>query len=112
MTTREELVKSLIEGKGDINRIIEKLSEYSYDSEPLAVLTRENVIKLLKSFLEGNISSKDIQIWADAVEMRDDIDYEEGFEQVIADQLYILSEPEINGPLNGDTVKNIIEELK
>jgi len=112
MKERKRLVKSLIEYEGDINDIIAQLSKYEFDSEPLVTLTRQNIIKVIEHFLKGAISTIEIEIWADAVEMRDDIEYEQNYEKVIADILFKLSEQEINEPITANLIKGMIVQLE
>lgn len=111
MRPRKELVKSLIEYKGDIDGIIEELSQYPYDSEQLVVLTRRHIINVLERFLEDEFLSSEVQFWADAIETREDIQYEIGYEEVITDALLKLSQLQLEGTLDQDSAKQMMLEL-
>lgn len=111
MRPRKELVTSLIEYKGDIDGIIEELSQYSYDSEQLVVLTRRHLVNVLERFLEDEFLSSEVQFWADAIETREDIQYEIGYEGIITDALLKLSQFQLEGTLDEDSAKQMMLEL-
>ena len=111
MRPRKELVTALIEYKGDIGDIIEELSQYHFDSEPLAVLTKQHIVTVLERYLKDTILASEVEYWIDAVEMRDDIDYETGYEGVIGETLFKLSQQQINEILDNDMAKQIILDL-
>jgi hypothetical protein len=65
----------------------------------MATMRIDNITEALNRYLNGSVSAKDVEKWADAVEGRDDIEYAGGQEKTISELLSVLSNPEINGPL-------------
>lgn len=77
MRTREEIVLDLIKFEGNIFDLEKELSAYPWDCEnPIMIVTKEDIISILIKFKDNKISYKDVFEWADAIENRDDIDFE------------------------------------
>jgi len=81
------------------------------DSE-LYFLPSSALVNLLNRFLTGEIVANDIETLADALEMNESVTYEETRKQIIADTLFVLSNPEINGFLNPANAKTLIHRLE
>ena len=89
------------------------LARFPFDCESeLAVLSTAHIREALKQFISGQITAQDIERWAGAVEGRDDIGYSEGEEEAIAEYLFVLSEPAINGALTVERATNIARGLR
>ena len=83
------------------------------------LVSNHTIHNLLTGFRAGRISASEIRDWAIQVELHnDEIVYETGYTQTIADVVFRLSTPEINGPLDksscdemwsGFLFKNVIE---
>ncbi|HTA27583.1 MAG TPA: hypothetical protein VK809_07340 [Bacteroidia bacterium] len=112
MSKRDLVIKSLIEINADINTLIQELSKYPWDSEPLITLSLRHVKNALYQYLQGNISALELENWANAVEMRDDIEYEYGNEKTISKVLSELSNPVISQPIDKDHIEEIINSLR
>ncbi|WP_320671116.1 hypothetical protein [Patulibacter defluvii] len=66
-------------------------------SEPLVRLTVDIVQDVLARWADGRIGDEDLQSWADALEVRDDVEPEPPFRDVLKDCLFELSEPTLAG---------------
>lgn len=109
---RQQLCEKLVAWDDDPRKTSAALREFPHDcEESLATLRKADVAAALNRFLSGEVSSSDIEAWADAVEMRDDIGYEESDRDAIANTLFILSNPDINGVLTPDYAKELLVEL-
>lgn len=111
MRTRKELVTALIAYKGDIDDVLDELSQYPVDPTPIATLTRQHIIAVLERYIKDMILSSEVEYWIDAVETRDDIGYEKGYEDIIADTLIKLGQQQLNEALDEDMAKQIIMDL-
>ena len=112
METRKEILFKLIQFTEPVEVLSEKLRNFSWDSkESLVVLSRGNISNAIKLFLDKKITRNSFIDWANCVEMRDDIEYEVGFEKIIATILFELSIPEINDLINDDNLKNVLARL-
>lgn len=81
---------------------------------PLVPLERQHVSAALVRFEHGELSSSDLEIWAEMFECYEDVEYEESSADAIADALFLLATPEINGPAaeNVAEVRNVIGEAR
>ncbi|MDP2636114.1 MULTISPECIES: hypothetical protein [unclassified Pseudoalteromonas] len=70
-------------------------------------LTLENVIDVLKRCLAGEIDLDDLELWANVIEARTDIDY-----SAVEGVIYALSNSEQMGELDNDKVAKLVELLK
>lgn len=81
----------------------QRLRDFGWDcADELVTLTRGNLLHVVDEYLLGNLTGDDVAQWANAVEGRDDIGFEEDFEAVIKDMVFHLATPEITAPLTPD----------
>lgn len=74
-------------------------------------VTRGALRKALERFMAGEVTAHDLVAWASLLEAHDRIEYERGFEKVIADVLFSVASPEINEPLSVDSCHRLVEQL-
>ncbi len=87
----------------------QRLRTFPWDSdEQLITLSRADLHRVLDEYLLETLSVEAVELWANAVEGRDDIGLETGFETVIKDTVFQLATPEITTPLT----KSVALELK
>jgi len=65
----------------------------------------------MKKYLDDEISAAELSTWADKLEMREDLDYEDGRNKEIATVLLNLSSPEINQPITKENIQKLIDEI-
>ena len=94
-----------------IKHEIQQNAEQLVDIQDMVELYKIDVVNVMKVFLDKRISSDDLSVWAELVEGRDGIQYEEEFQKVIADVLFWLSSPDINGELTNEKVKEYLDYL-
>jgi hypothetical protein len=82
---------------------------YDFSGNPV-VLTISHIKHALQQRIDEEITAKDLELWADLVEGRPGIEYED--EEQCSDLLFRLSTPEINQPLSADTCRQIFASLK
>lgn len=90
MRTREEILIDLIKFKGNIFDLEKELSAYPWDCElPIIIVSKEDIFSILIKFKENKISYQDVFEWADAIECRDDIDFEpEELQEIVHELAY------------------------
>jgi len=72
-------------------------------------LTRKDIIEKIDQCLDNELTKEDLEKWADFSELNENYEYEAGYEKLIADVLFHLSSPDINGEL---TIERLTEEKK
>jgi len=110
--SRIETLKHLLDRKISPPEANIILSRFDFDSEPLVEVERSHILKLLMDFIEGFIDSKDVEDWADAVELRDDLFYDPQYEEDMKDIVHDLSNPILSGPLTNDKALEMISVLQ
>ncbi len=77
MDSRESLLKALLSFTRPIPDISRELSAYAWDAPcPLVVLDAVHVSSVLNRFMAGELSSLQVDDWANCIELRDDIEYD------------------------------------
>jgi hypothetical protein len=80
-------------------------------SNPHLLLTKQALARFLARYVAGELNSTDLVEVANQLEMRDEIDYESGAEAVIADVLFEVASPEINGDLARTRCGELVHRL-
>lgn len=75
MTTRRQLLQTLLTCPQPLDLILTQLNTHPWDSDPLIRLEPHHLVPLLQRYLNGDLSPTDLETWANAIESRDDIDY-------------------------------------
>jgi hypothetical protein len=72
------VLRELVSAAGDVSTLAGQLRQFrGFDVEPLISLGASDVINVLERFLAGQMSVDEVGIWAEALEVRDDIDFGE-----------------------------------
>ena len=82
------------------------LALFPWDSEPVVLLSRSDVARVLAQFLEGTVSAELLGKWADALECREDVDFAD---PVVGAAIHALANPELAGPISHETVSHLIK---
>ena len=97
---REQVLKDLVARRGPVPETLARLKEFPWDSgAPLVILTRRDILALLDEYLREKVARESCEEWANALELRDDIGMEHGFEDMLKDFIFELANPTIKGPL-------------
>lgn len=106
---RTALLDALIHLRAPVADLAAELRGFPWDraSWDLVELSPAIAIDVLTRFVSGEVSVQQIVSWADEIEMRDDIDYDAPF----PDLLFEFSAPEINGAVTPEKAREWIERL-
>jgi len=108
MRDRTTLVLELIQKPALASSILQELSEYGWHcEEQLAMVTKLDVLAVLKQFENGSLSSAAVTVWANSVGGRTDIGYEFGADGVVEESLYCLAHPESCWPIDEQITQHI-----
>lgn len=107
---RENAVKALVEYSNSLALIREKLEGFPWDYQGDTVkLSQGHIINVLNRYLNGTLSTSDIEEWAELIEGRDDISFVEESENWIAETLYELANPYLTELLTPERAQAIIK---
>lgn len=109
---RASLLKELVAFSRPVDDIGRELSKFPWDSErELVVLRHVHIADILRRYLGGTLSANAVEEWADALEVRDDVHFEESPPGIVPDAIYSLANPHLEGPLTPENAMQWIERL-
>jgi len=97
--SRQAILSSLIRLDAPLADLKAALASISWDAEPTVTLARQDIATVLQRFVRGEIDAAVVETWANLVECREDIEFETGYEEAIADAIHGLANPELRGRL-------------
>lgn len=110
MKTRKEILNDLLSMNGSIRKLLNDLSSFGYDSsEPLIVVTTKDIEVILTKCINNLIDISDLEEWANAIEIRDDIDFEN---DDLKEIIFELANPDINGAITKERLLEIVGLLQ
>ncbi len=103
---RKSVLKRLVTLSAPVDASIRELARFPLDSEKeLITLRDEHLVSVLRRFVLGDLTSCDVERWADALECRDDVQVES--DQVKRD-VFVLASPTLEGALTIQRAREIV----
>jgi hypothetical protein len=99
---RRQALVDLIDLRKPIDAAIRSLSSHAWGMAPEVVFGGRQISRALAMFLAGEIDTRDLERWADAIEGRDDVEYDPSHSPAVADFLFEVSTPQVNGELTDE----------
>lgn len=112
MQSRTQLLANLLNYSHPIEHTLTGLRQFSWDAEAaLIILSRNHLIQLLERYLRGDFANSDVEVWANAIEGREDIDYESGHEDALQEIIHTLANPILTEPLDNELAGRLLKTL-
>jgi len=109
---RQDILNSLINFDRPLPHIEHELSDFSWDVDfDLVTLKKRHIIDALTKYINEIVSSQEIEQWANLIEGREDIKYEEGSEETIKEAIFELANPTLVQPISDSSAKEMIIRL-
>jgi hypothetical protein len=109
MRSREDVVRDLVRLAKPVGQLRAELASYPWDTdEPLVTVGSNDVIQVLEHYLNGSLSSADVEEWANAIEMRDDIAMSD---DAAKEAVFDLANPILQGVLTTEVAHRLKEKL-
>ena len=103
------ILLDLIHFKNNIDILRNMLSQIGFDSEiELVSMSRDNIVEILQRSLDKKISFLELEEWANLIECREDIGFEDEKTQEI---IFKLANPYLYGKLDEKQVLSYLNEL-
>jgi len=100
MNRHFQILESLLNFNQPLNELKKNLKTLPWDNEnEIIVLKRIHVIKILERYINKELNSDEISEWANLIEGREDVGFEQNNEDVLKKVIFEMANPEINGPL-------------
>lgn len=109
---RTDWLRALLLLDRPLGEIVSALAAFGWDSdEKLVVLNREHFVSICKRYLLGEIDAIQVASWANAIECREDIAFDEANEEIVREVLHELANPYLTQELSHDRAKKLICSL-
>jgi hypothetical protein len=109
MRSRKDILTDLFFLNGNLSKLQDELSQYSWDSEPILIINKQDFLNVLNTYIVDKIDTEDIIKWANALECRDDLSFED---EELQEIIFELANPEINGEITKERLQKIINNLQ
>lgn len=97
---RAEAVHSLVWLDRPLAEVLAALSSYGGDSEDAVTFDGAPILSVLDRFVSGDLTASQVEEWANAIEMRDDIEFVEGMRDALIETVFVLANPLLEGALS------------
>ena len=106
---KTSILLDLVYFKNNIDTLKNMLSQIGFDSEiELVSMSRDNIVEILQRILDKKISFLEIEEWANLIECREDIGFEDEKTQ---EMIFKLANPYLYGELDEKQVLSYLNEL-
>jgi hypothetical protein len=106
---RAKVVKSLIEFSSPIDTIANRIHQFDWDYEgPVVELRSTHVADVLRRFIKAELSASEIEKWAELIEGREDISFEEYHRDWIDAVIHELANPSLTERLDFGRAKELL----
>lgn len=103
------ILLDLVHFKNNIDTLKNMLSQIGFDSEiELVSMSRDNIVEILQRSLDKKISFLELEEWANLIECREDIGFEDEKTQ---EMVFKLANPYLYGKLDEKQVLSYLNEL-
>lgn len=109
---RFDVLRDLIAFNKPVSVLADSLSKFDWDYEgqPLIVMASQ-IREVLQRFLAAEYSAQELEDWANLVEGREDLEFEEEKHDEIANVIYCLANPVLEGEITADSCEALIVTL-
>lgn len=109
---RIDVLRDLVSFSKPVDVLSTALSKFDWDYEgqPL-IVTGLEIKPVLKRFLAGEFTADELEMWANLIEGREDLEFEEQKYKLIEHVIYCLANPVLQGEITFESCKNLLSTL-
>jgi hypothetical protein len=105
---RASLLRRVVRYETPLEDTLVLLRTYGWDSdEELVTLTASDLVALIDRFFTGELSARQIQHWAELLELRDDVGFEARWAEHLALAVRQLATPEVFGAVTPSLLRQM-----
>ena len=106
------ILESLVLLSKPLTEISDELSklDWDYKAESYVVLAKR-VSSVLHRYVSGELSSDDVEGWANLIECREDLEFESSKEKELENTIYRLANPVLEGEITPELCRQLISKL-
>ncbi len=112
MNDRREALINLLHYSHSIEDLAFSLQQFPWDSDESCVtLTRQHIIAALNRYVLGDLTTDQVESWANAIEGREDIDYESEHEEILHEIIHQLANPLLTSALDTQQAQMVLSSI-
>ena len=113
MSRHAEILQELARFETPTGPLLQELRSFGWDWDgaPLLVLRKADILRVIDRFLAGQISADQLQEWAESLEVREDVAFDDRDAEVLDDVFFRIATPMINEPLTHEVVQRMRDEI-
>lgn len=105
------LLVELVTLSRPLEATLEALAQQHWDSDAeMVTLDRAHLAAVLRRYLGGDLDATTLEVWANAIELRDDIGLADD-DQLLRDLMFELANPEVTAPLSRQRTEIMLGSL-
>jgi len=109
MRNREDILHDLVHLKGNLSDLADEISQFPWDIEqPILTISKVDFFSILNKCLNNEITLNELEHWANMIECRDDLGFED---DRIQETIFELANSEINKKTTKKRLNEIMDEL-
>ncbi len=110
MMAKIDILLNLINFAKDISAIKSDLAKIGFDSESeLVTITKNTIVNILNRVIDKEISYDLLEEWANLIECREDIGYED---EILQEIIFELANPCLYGKIDKEKIYMILDKIK
>ena len=108
---RSTVIENLVNFSRPLGELQRQLSGFDWDFEgaPI-VLNLNHIVQVLWRYLSGELTASMVEQWANMLEGREDISFDNKYEKWITATIYELANPVLTAPLEIKRARELIAE--
>ncbi len=109
MRSRKDILVDLVHLNGSLSELKREISHYPWDCEkPIVIINKIDLYNILNREINKSINDDELEDWANAIECRDDLDFENDKLQEV---IFELANPLLNEKNSLKRLQEIVESL-
>jgi hypothetical protein len=109
-SARRVALKALVELDLSVSEALQHLASFPWESEyPLVRVRDFDVARVLRRYLEGDLSPDDCEDWANAIESREDLSFDR--ETLLKNVIFELANPFLTRPLTPGVAADLLDQV-
>lgn len=110
---RRDVVGSLLRLDRPLREIARELDQFPFDCAKgdAVMLTRSQAVAVLARFVNGALRAGDLMEWAQVIQGRDDVDFEDLYREILLQLIFTLAHPEISEDFTEDSARRWMRKL-
>lgn len=109
---RFDVLRNLVAFSKPVDVLSSNLSkcDWDYEGDPL-VVAASDMKAVLNRFLVGERTAEELESWANLIECREDLEFEEQQHEAIENVIYCLANPALQGEITPDSCRELLATL-